>query len=106
LCTFVHLGYDKPIPIYCCRPFQAHGLNCCEVWVEIPVDPMALWTGVIVRCEVDDAVKKMAHMALTALCERRLTNTTDMMIVLFPIREQCEPKWRQRLEATCDLSSP
>jgi hypothetical protein len=65
LCTLVCLGYDGPIPIYHSRTFQAHGLNYCEVRVEIPIDPMAPWTGAVVGSEVDDTVEKMAHVALT-----------------------------------------
>jgi hypothetical protein len=48
----------------------------------------------------------MAHVALTALCERRFTDTADTQIALFPIHDQEEPEWRQRLEAPCNLSSP
>jgi hypothetical protein len=33
--------------------------------VEIPIDPMAPWTGAVVGSEVDDTVEKMAHVALT-----------------------------------------
>jgi hypothetical protein len=44
LCMLMRLGYDGPNPIYRCRPFQAHDLTCCEVWVEIPIDPAATWT--------------------------------------------------------------
>jgi hypothetical protein len=57
--------------------FQAHDLNVCEVQVEIPVEPTAPWMGVVMGSEVDDATKKMAHVALTALCELRLTDTVD-----------------------------
>jgi hypothetical protein len=87
LCALVRLGYDGPIPVYRCRPFQAHGLNCCEVQVEIPVNPTTLWIGVIIGCEVDDVIKKMKHVALTALCERSLTTTVDTSISLFLIRD-------------------
>jgi hypothetical protein len=85
LCALIRLGYDGPIPVYHCRPFQAHGMNCCEVRVEIPFDPMVPWTRAIVESKVDDAVKKITHMALTSMCERSLAATTDMMITLFPI---------------------
>jgi hypothetical protein len=44
----------------------------------------------------------MAHVALSAPGERRLTDTP---ITLFLIGDQEEPEWRQRLEAACDLSS-
>jgi hypothetical protein len=106
LCALVHLCYDGPIPVYHCRPFQAHGLNCCEVRVEIPIDPMTPWIGAIIRSEVGDAVEKMAHMALTAMCEQRLTDTTGMPIALFLIQDQEDFEWRQHLEAACDLTSP
>jgi hypothetical protein len=61
LCALVRLGYDGPIPVYCCHPFQAHNLNYCEVRVEIPVDPVAPCTGAVIEGDLDDAVKKMAE---------------------------------------------
>jgi hypothetical protein len=50
--TLVRLSYDGPIRIYRCRPFQAHGLDVCEVWVEIHVDSTVPWIGVIIDSEV------------------------------------------------------
>jgi hypothetical protein len=41
--ALIRLDYDGPIPIYLCHPFQAHGLNIYDVWVERPVGPTALW---------------------------------------------------------------
>jgi hypothetical protein len=105
LSAVVRLSYDGPIPIYRCRPFQAHGLNVCEVRVEIPFDPMAMWKGAIIGSEVDDAVKKMANVALSSLCQRSLTATSDTPIALFPICNQEEPEWQQRHEAVCDLTN-
>jgi hypothetical protein len=55
--------------------------------VEIPFDPTVPWTGAIIGNELDDIIEKMAHMALTSLCERSLAATTDMMIALFPIHD-------------------
>jgi hypothetical protein len=46
--ALIYLGYDKPILLYHCHPFQAHGLNVCEVGGEIPFDPTALWTGAVI----------------------------------------------------------
>jgi hypothetical protein len=61
----------------------------CDVRVEIPFDPTPTvpWTGAIIGNELDDIIEKMAHMALTSLCERSLAATTDMMIALFPIHD-------------------
>jgi hypothetical protein len=91
LSALVQFGYDRSIPIYCCHPFQAHGLNVCVVRVEICFDPIAPWNGAVVGSEVDDIVEKMAHVALTSLYERSLTATTDTPIVLFHIRNQEDP---------------
>jgi hypothetical protein len=37
--------------------------------VEITVDPVAPLTGAVVGGDMDDAVEKMAHVALTAMSE-------------------------------------
>jgi hypothetical protein len=106
LSALVRLGYDGPIPVYRFRPFQAHGLNVCEVRVEIPFYPMVPWKGAIVGSEIDDADKKMAHVALTSLCESSLTATADMPITLFLIQNLDEPDWQQCHETVCDVTSP
>jgi hypothetical protein len=55
--------------------------------VEILVNPEAPWTRAVVRGDFYDAIEKMAHMALTTTCERRLVDTTITSIVLFPIQD-------------------
>jgi hypothetical protein len=97
MCALHRLGYKGPIPTYRCHPFQAHGLSACEVRVEIPFDPMAPFRG--------DAVEKMVHMALTALCKHSLTITADTPLAVFPIRNQEEPVWLQHHKAVCDITS-
>jgi hypothetical protein len=53
---------DPPLPL----PFLlGHGLNVCEVLVEIPFDPTAPWKGAVVGRDIDDTIEKMAHVALT-----------------------------------------
>jgi hypothetical protein len=103
LSALIHLDYDRSIPIYHCRPYQAHSLNVCEVWVEIPNDSMSPWSGVIMVCEIDDDVEKMAHITLTTLYECCLTVIVDTPIVLFLIHNQEEPEWRAVM---CNLTSP
>jgi hypothetical protein len=66
--------------------------------VEIPIDPAAPWTGAIIGSEADNAVEKMAHLALTAMCEQRLADTADTPIALFLIRDQEDPAWHHCLE--------
>jgi hypothetical protein len=92
--ALLRLGYDGPVPLYRCRPFQAHGLNVYEARVEIPFDPTVPWKGTIIGSEIDAVVEKMAHATLTSLCERSLAATVDMLIALFPIRDQEDPNWQ------------
>jgi hypothetical protein len=104
LYALVQLSYDGLIPVYCCRPFQAHSLMCCKVLVEIPINPVAPWTRAVIGGDLDDAIEKMAYVALTVMCEQRLADTINTSIVLILIRDQEEPEWRQCLEAAGDLT--
>jgi hypothetical protein len=45
-------------------------------------------------------------MALTSLCEDRLTTTAALPITLLPIQNQENPVWQQRLEAMSNLKGP
>jgi hypothetical protein len=58
--------------------------------LEIPLNPAAPWRGAIISNEVDNAVEKMAHVALTSLCKYSLAVTTDKPLALFPIHNQEE----------------
>jgi hypothetical protein len=66
------IGYNGQIPEYRCRPYQQHGLSCCELRVEIPINPEGPWTRMVIVGDLDEAVEKMAHLSLTAICEQRL----------------------------------
>jgi hypothetical protein len=48
----------------------------------------------------------MAHIALTSLCQDRLTATATLPITLLPIRDQENPVWQQRLAAVSNLKGP
>jgi hypothetical protein len=54
--------------------------------------------GTIIGSEPDTTIEQMAHVALTSLCESRLTTTAVKPITLFPIRNQENVTWKQRLE--------
>jgi hypothetical protein len=73
--------------------------------VEIPFDPMALWTWDVVDSEIDDAIEKMAHVVLTSLCECSLATTIATPITLFPIHNQEHPEWQQCLTAVSNMES-
>jgi hypothetical protein len=60
----------------------------------------------VISVELDETVKQAAHIALTTLCETCLDDIAAMPIVLFLIREQEEPMWRQRLLDVTDPEGP
>jgi hypothetical protein len=67
---------------------------------------MAPWTRLIIGSEIEDAIEKMAHVALTSLCECILATTTTMPIALFSIHDQENPVWQQCLTVVSDMVSP
>jgi hypothetical protein len=71
----------------------------------IPFDPIEPWSGSINSSEPDNSVEMMVHIALTSLCEDRLTATAAPIVFLL-IRDQENPVWQQCLEAVSDLEGP
>jgi hypothetical protein len=82
--ALIHLGYDGDAPIYRCRLSRVHDLDRCEVSVMIPFDPARPWSGSVIDSEPDTGIEIMAHIALTSLCEDRLTATAALPITLLP----------------------
>jgi hypothetical protein len=89
--ALIHLGYDGDALIYHCRLSTAHGMDQCEVSVTIPFDSMEPWSGSVISSEPDTSVELMAHIALTSLCEDRLTAIAALPIALLLIWNQENP---------------
>jgi hypothetical protein len=104
--TLLHLGHNGDVPVYRGRMFKAHGQDRCEVSVTLALSPIEPWGTTIVSIELDETVEQPAHVTLTVLYESRLDDTAVMPIALFPIREQEEPMWRQRLQDVTDPEGP
>jgi hypothetical protein len=85
--ALIRLGYDGDAPVYRCRLSRVHDLDRCEVSVTIPFDPVRPWSRSVIDSEPDTGIEMMAHIALTSLCEDRLTATTTLPIVLLLIRD-------------------
>jgi hypothetical protein len=94
------LGYDGDTPVYRGRMSMAHGQDKCEVNVVIPLNPFEPWMATVI------SVEQTAQVALTSLCETRLADTATMPIALFPICNQEDPVWKQRLEAVSNPEGP
>jgi hypothetical protein len=93
------LGYNGDAPVYRSRMSMTHGQDKCEVNVVIPLNPMEPGMTTVIGVELDEIVEQTAQVALSSLCETHLADTAVMPIVLFPIRNQEDPVWKQRLEA-------
>jgi hypothetical protein len=91
--ALISLGYDGDALVYHCRLFMAHSLDRCEVSVMIPFQPTEPWSGSVLGSEPDTGVEMMAHIALTSLCEDRLTATAALPITLLLIWNQENPVW-------------
>jgi hypothetical protein len=104
--ALLQLSYNGDVPIYHGRMSMAHGQDKCEVNVVIPLNPMESWMATIIRVELDETVEQTAQVTLTSLCENRLVNTAAMPIMLFPIRNQEDPVWKQCLEAVSNPKGP
>jgi hypothetical protein len=104
--ALIRLGYDGDALVYYYRLSRVHDLDMCEVSVMIPFDPAKPWLRSIIGSEPDTGVEMMAHIALTSLCEDRLTATAALPIALLLIRDQENPIWQQRLVAMSDLEGP
>jgi hypothetical protein len=100
------LGYDGDAPVYRGRMSMAHGQDKCEVDVVIPLNPMEPWMATVIGVELDETVEQTAQVALTSLCETRLADTAMMPIALFPICNQEDPVWKQRLDAMSNPEGP
>jgi hypothetical protein len=83
--ALIRLGYDGDAPVYRCRLSRVHDLDRCEVSVMIPFNPAKPWSGSVIGSEPDTGVELMAHIALTSLCEDRLTATAALPIALLQI---------------------
>jgi hypothetical protein len=100
--TLLQLGYNGDVHVYRGHMSMARGQDRCEVSVVIPLNPTETWIATVIRVKLDETVEQMTQVALTFLCESRLTDTVAIPITLFPLRNQEDPMWKQHLEAVSD----
>jgi hypothetical protein len=70
--ALVQTGYGDMPPEYYNQLFEEHSLQHYEVYFNIlshPVFPDGCpWSAWVIGANMDDALEKASHMALTALC--------------------------------------
>jgi hypothetical protein len=101
------MGYGEEVPEYRGRLNMEHGLPRCEVYVDIRShhvfpdgNPWFMW---VIRNDIDDAMEKTAHAALTALCSQRPPDTVDTPISLYPIQDRSDPEWTTHIDEACNI---
>jgi hypothetical protein len=82
-------GYTG-ISAYRGHSYRQFGLGRCKVHVEISAhftnSTMMAWFTMAQGDDLDDALERAAHQALTEFCERHLQVLDDTVIVLLPFR--------------------
>jgi hypothetical protein len=52
---------------------------------------------------MDDAIEKAAHMALTALCSHSMPAIAGTPILLYPIQDRSNPKWKACMDEASNV---
>jgi NADPH-dependent ferric siderophore reductase len=70
--ALMQTSYRDMPPEYYGRLFEEHGLQRCEVYVDIPSHPVfpdeSPWSTWAIGADMSDAMEKAAHMELTVMC--------------------------------------
>jgi hypothetical protein len=89
-------GYTG-IPEYRGRPYRQFGLGRCKVHVDILAHPtdqtMTAWFTMARGDDLDNALERAAHQALTKFYECHLSVLGDTSIALLPIRNKGNAVW-------------
>ena len=98
-------GYTG-FPTYRGRPYRQLGLGRCKVHVDIlahPTDPtMTAWFTTARGDDLDDTLERAAHQALTEFYEHHLPGQAGTAIALFPIHNEGNTVWSERLAVVGD----
>jgi hypothetical protein len=100
--ALMQIGYGDGAPEYYGRLFEEHRLQHCEVYVDIPSHPRfpdgSPWSTWAIGANMDDAMEKAAHIALTVLCSQNLATTVGTPISLYPIQDHSDLEWKALMD--------
>jgi hypothetical protein len=87
--ALVQNGYGDEVLEYYGRLFEEHGLQRCEVYVDIPSHLVfpdgSAWSTWVIENNMHEVMEKATHMPLTALCSKNKLATAGTPISLYPI---------------------
>jgi hypothetical protein len=102
----LHRFDHKRIPAYRGCPYQEFRHRRFEVHVDVlahPFDPsMTAWFTTATGDDLDDTLERAAHQALMEFCERYLPGLAGTSIALFPVQNEGNTAWSERLAAVGD----
>jgi hypothetical protein len=88
------------------HPYHLFGRGGCKVHVDIPAHPfdltMMAWFTTDRVDDLDNTLARAAHEALTEFCERHLPVLDGTTITLFPVRNEDNVVWSERVAAIGD----
>jgi hypothetical protein len=97
-------------PVYCGRLYREFRRGCCEVHVDVPTHPsdpsMIAWFIMAIGDDLDDTLERATHQALMKFCERHLPGLDDTVVALFPIWNEGNTAWSERLTTVGDPEHP
>jgi hypothetical protein len=104
-----HFGHTGT-PVYHGLPKCEFGCGRYEVHVDILAhlsDPgMTTRFSTAIGDDLDDTLERVAHQALTEFCERHLPGLIGIAVALFPIQNEGNTTWSERLAAVGDPERP
>jgi hypothetical protein len=93
-------------PAYRGRPYHEFGRGRCEVHVDVPIHPsdpgMTAWLTMTTSDDLNDTLERAAHQALIEFCEHHLPGLVGTAIALFPVQNEGNTVWSERLAAVGD----
>jgi hypothetical protein len=94
------------IPVYHGHLYREFGRRRREVHVDIPAHPsdlgMMAWFTTATDDDLDDTLEMTAHHALTEFCEHHQPGLAGTAVALFPIQNEGNTAWSERLAAVGD----
>jgi hypothetical protein len=101
-----HFGHTGT-PAYRGRLYHEFGRGRCEVHLGIPIHPsdpsMMAWFTTATGDDLDNTLEWDAHQTLMKFCERHLPGLDGTTVTLFPIQNEGNAAWSERLAAVGDL---
>jgi hypothetical protein len=100
-----HFGHTGT-PVYHGRPYREFGHGRCEVHVDVPAHPsdpgMTAWFTTVIGDDLDGTLERAGHQALMEFSEYHLSGVVGTAITLFPVQNEGNTAWSERLAALGD----